>query len=46
MAIPIESHKAMFDVNKPNNTPESTPIASLIPFLLLIKLIIVCFLIV
>ena len=45
MAIPIGSHKAIFEVSKPTNTPETMPIASLIPFLLLINLIIVRFLI-
>lgn len=46
MAIPMGSHKAMFEVNKPTNTPENIPITSLIPFLLLIEFIIVHFLIV
>jgi hypothetical protein len=45
MAIPMGSHKAMFEVNKPNNTPETMPIASLIPFLLLFDVIIDGFLI-
>lgn len=35
----------MFEVNKPNNTPKTMPIASLIPLLLLINFIIVRFLI-
>ena len=45
MAIPMGSHKAMFELNTPNNTPETMPITSLIPFLLLIEFTIVHFLI-
>lgn len=46
MTIPMGSHKAIFDVNSPNSTPETMPKGSLISFLLLIKFIIVNFLIV
>lgn len=46
MAISIGSHKAMFQVSKPTNTPENMPIASLIPFLLFVVFILIDFIIV